>query len=206
VYLVFGPFGNELQAILETTAIGRLLEKGVKMSVAANFFLVLMVLVSSVNAHCEVIFVAETGFIIQNKIQVNSNKEETWNVFTRQVQQWWPSDHTWWGDAGILTIDTHAGGCFCEKSGKKSAEHMQVSYVDPNNIMRMTGGLGPLQGMGMFGALEWSFNTNKHGTEVTMTYKVNGISPEGFTELAPIVDRVQAIQLNGLEDFVRANN
>ena len=83
---------------------------------------------------------------------------------------------------------------------------MRISFVDPSKLMRMTGGLGPLQGMGMFGALEWKFETIERGTEITMTYRVNGISPDGFAELAPIVDRVQAIQLGGLENLIQGNN
>ena len=83
---------------------------------------------------------------------------------------------------------------------------MRIAFVDPNKIMRMTGGLGPLQGMGMYGALEWTFTAMDQGTEITMSYRVNGINPDGFAELAPIVDRVQAIQLGGLENLLQAMN
>ncbi len=156
------------------------------------------------NANGEVSFLAETGFIVTNKITVQSTREDAWKVFSKQVDDWWPSDHTWWGKAGTLTIDTHAGGCFCEKMGNKSAEHMRVTFVEPNALLRMSGGLGPLQGMGMYGALDWAFADTEQGTEVTLTYKVNGINPGGFKELAPIVDRVQAIQLSGLGQFIES--
>ena len=175
------------------------------MRIVPKILLVLCVLFTAIRASGEVLLIAETGFIIENRIQVNSNREVTWRAFTQQVGQWWPSDHTWWGETSSLTIDNYAGGCFCEKNGNKSAEHMRIAFVDPNRLMRMTGGLGPLQGMGMFGALEWTFETIEQGTEVTMTYSVNGISPDGFAELAPIVDRVQAIQLGGLETLLQGN-
>jgi len=42
------------------------------------------------------------------------------------------------------------------------------------------------------------------GARITLTYKVGGINPEGFAELAPIVDRVQAQQLGGLAEFLSA--
>lgn len=157
---------------------------------------------SVTNSYGEVLFVAETGFIVKNKIIVKASKEKTWNVFINQVDKWWPSDHTWWGEASILTIDSFAGGCFCENYNNKSAEHMRVVFVEPHISMRMTGGLGPLQGMGMFGALNWEFTDNEQGTLVTMTYKVNGINPTGFVKLAPIVDKVQAIQLEGLANLI----
>ena len=158
------------------------------------------------NVYGEVLFTAETGFIVKNKVIVKSDKEETWKVFSQQVDQWWPSDHTWWGENSTLTIDTFAGGCFCEKYGSKSAEHMRVIFVEPNTLLRMSGGLGPLQGMGMFGALDWTFTNNSQGTEVTMTYKVNGINPDGFKKLAVIVDKVQYIQLSGLANLIENNN
>jgi len=154
------------------------------------------------HSHAEVVFLADTGFIVKNKIKVTTSKEETWTLFTSQVDQWWPSDHTWWGEASTLTIDTFAGGCFCEKYENNSAEHMRITFVQPSKLMRMTGGLGPLQGMGMYGALEWQFIDNEYGTEVTMTYKVNGINPSGFKDLAPIVDKVQALQISGLAKLI----
>ena len=169
--------------------------------VAKKSILLSFTLFLSVNAYSEILFLAETGFIIENKIIVKSNREETWRVFTQQVDKWWPSDHTWWGETSTLTIDAFAGGCFCEKNDSKSVEHMRVTYVDPNTLMRMVEGLGPLQGMGMYGALEWSFTDNEQGTEVVMTYKVNGINPEGLSELAVIVDQVQAMQLSSLGKY-----
>ena len=62
-------------------------------------------------------------------------------------------DHTWWGRASRLSIDARAGGCFCEIAGKRQAQHMQVVFADPGKLLRMSGGLGPLQGMGLSGVL-----------------------------------------------------
>jgi len=162
------------------------------------FFLIL----SMGKSYGEVLFLAETGFIVENKTVVTASREDTWRVFTQDVDRWWPADHTWWGEASKLSIDAKAGGCFCENHENKSAEHMRVSFVEPTRVLRMLGGLGPLQGLGMYGALEWTFKNGGQGTEVTMSYKVNGINPEGFEVLASIVDRVQALQLSGLAQFV----
>ncbi|MDA1369685.1 MAG: SRPBCC domain-containing protein [Proteobacteria bacterium] len=172
----------------------------------ARLLLVLGSALSATTALGEVILIAETGFIVENKIQLSSDRRTTWRIFTQQVNDWWPADHTWWGESSTLTIDEFAGGCFCEKNTGKSAEHMRISFVDPPSLMRMTGGLGPLQGMGMYGALEWVFESTDQGTNVTMTYRVNGINPDGFAELAPIVDAVQAIQLGGLGSLVQNNH
>ncbi len=152
----------------------------------------------------EVQFVSDNGFIVENRIQVSQTPLVAWQVFVEQVDQWWPKDHTWWGEEGRLTITASAGGCFCEESAGRSAEHMHVSFVDPGSLLRMTGGLGPLQGMGMYGALDWLFTANTSGTEITLTYRVQGFNAEGFTDLAPIVDSVQALQLGALGDQLSA--
>ncbi len=153
-------------------------------------------------AQSEVILIAETGFIVENKVHIDKPVEATWQAFVREVGKWWPRSHTWWGEGSKLSIQAEAGGCFCETEGQNSAEHMRVVFVEPYKLLRMTGGLGPLQGMGMYGALDWSFTDSDQGTTVTMTYKVNGINPGGFSKLAPIVDQVQALQVGGLAKFL----
>lgn len=152
----------------------------------------------------EVLNLAETGFIVENKIQVGQDKATTWRAFTEEVDLWWPKDHSWWGNDSTFSIEAIAGGCFCEMGDGKSAEHMHVTFVDPPNALTMTGGLGPLQEMGMYGALAFKFNENADGTEVVMTYRVNGINPDGFDQLAPIVDQVQALQIGGLATLLNA--
>lgn len=169
------------------------------MTSTARTLLIALGVTVQASALAEVLFIAESGFAIENKIQLGVDRATAWRAFTEDVDQWWPADHTWWGDASALTIDAFAGGCFCERSGANSAEHMRIAYVDSTNVMRMTGGLGPLQGLGMHGALDWVFVSNDQGTEVTVTYRVSGINPDGFADLASIVDQVQGIQLGGLE-------
>lgn len=150
----------------------------------------------------EVKHVAPFGFIVENNIQTNSSADNAWHALTTQVNKWWPDDHTWWGDSQNLSISAVAGGCFCEIDGDKQAQHMQITFVEPSKLLRMTGGLGPLQGMGMHGALDWTFSTKQDITTVTLRYQVSGINPGGFAELAPIVDKVQESQLNALKQFI----
>lgn len=151
----------------------------------------------------DVLFISDNGFLIQNKITVETTRAEAWKVFTTKIDKWWPKDHTWWGEKGLLTLDDFAGGCFCEKADTNSAEHMRVSFVEQHKKLVMTGGLGPLQGMGMFGALTWSFEDIEGKTDITMRYQVTGIDPGGYQTLAPIVDKVQAMQLRGLLEYLK---
>ncbi|MGJ8680449.1 SRPBCC domain-containing protein [Paraglaciecola sp.] len=165
---------------------------------------ILLLCFGLINTHAkaEVLQVSEHGFIVENTIQTDKKPEVVWAKLVKDIDKWWPKDHSWWGDMGKLSIQAYAGGCFCEVSDDKSAEHMRISFVNPNKTLRMTGGLGPLQGMGMYGALNWVLSEQEQKTQVTLTYRVTGINPEGFEKLAPIVDRVQSIQLNELKKYL----
>ncbi|MCW8108615.1 SRPBCC family protein [Alteromonas ponticola] len=150
----------------------------------------------------KVLHADDAGFIIENEIITALPAKKVWHALVNDVDEWWPKDHSWW--RGTFTIAPSAGGCFCEKKGKQQAQHMQVTFVDPAKILRMTGGLGPLQGMGVYGALNWQFEKVEEGTKVTLTYHAQGYRPEGFTEFAPVVAKVQNQQLNALKTFIEA--
>ncbi|ALO45474.1 hypothetical protein [Pseudohongiella spirulinae] len=151
----------------------------------------------------EVLYTADAGFAVENKVQIQQSVDVVWQALVNDVDAWWPKDHSWW--AGTFSIDPHAGGCFCERSGERSVQHMAISMVDPGKLLRMTGGLGPLQGLGLSGALDWQIvpdEADPQLTEVTLTYRVNGYTPGGFGQLAPVVDQVQGLQLGGLKSYL----
>lgn len=154
----------------------------------------------------QVILVAEHGFIVENTVTTEHSSDQLWRGLIQDVDLWWPKDHSWWGKEGTFNIDPKAGGCFCEVAGNKSAEHMRISFVEPNKLLRMTGGLGPLQGMGMNGALDWKFASQEGKTVVTLTYRVTGIHTESFQQLAEIVAKVQGIQLGSLISHVESKS
>jgi len=140
-----------------------------------------------------------SGFTIENAIQVPVEPGKAWKALVEDVDRWWPADHTWWGAESVLSIEPRAGGCFCERHGERQALHMLVTFVDPGKLLRMTGGLGPLQGMGLSGALEFRLAPAAGGaTTVVMYYRAGGYTPDDLSKFAPVVDRVQALQLGGL--------
>lgn len=167
------------------------------------FFSVCFSLFPSFLTLAKVDAVSDHGFIIENIIETDASVPQSWRALVSNVDAWWPKDHSWW--RGTFSIDAAAGGCFCEKSGNASAQHMAISFVEPDKQLTMTGGLGPLQNMGVYGALNWQFthlpDTNK--TRIIMRYQVQGFAPDGFASLAPIVDSVQAQQLNALADYLK---
>ena len=78
-------------------------------------------------------------------------------------------------------------------------EHGRVVYAQPGKALRLHAALGPLQQEGVSGALTWALKPAAGGTEVTQTYVVGGFVRAGADKLAPIVDRVMAEQLKGLQ-------
>jgi len=131
-------------------------------------------------AHAEVKDQAPNGFTLENSQWVPVDPGTAWKAFVHDVGKWWPADHSWWGDAW----------------------HMTVTFVDPGKLMRMTGGLGPLQGMGLDGALEWRFVEEKGGTRITLWYRAGGYTPDDLGKFVPVIDKVQGLQLGGLADYL----
>ena len=144
----------------------------------------------------EVVASANAGFEIRIETAVDAPPAEVWAQFLA-VGEWWDGEHSWFGKAENFSIEPRAGGCFCETEGDKSVLHMLVSYVNPQtHEMRMIGGLGPLQGLALHGAMVWKFEpTESGGTRTVHTYRVMGYMKEGLDTLAPVVNRVQAIQV-----------
>ncbi len=154
-------------------------------------------------AQARVVEQAPQRFTIENSEWVPVTPTEAWQAMTDDVGRWWPADHTWWGDSTRLSLSDQVGGCFCEKDGARQAWHMSVVHIEPARLLRMTGGLGPLQGMGVDGVMEWRLTEENNGTRITWWYRAGGQVPDDLTKLAPIVDRVQGEQLGGLARHLR---
>lgn len=154
-------------------------------------------------ARAEVLDQSSSGFTLQQKIEVPVSRDRAWAALVNDVGLWWPADHTWWGDARKLSIEAVANGCFCERDGERQAAHMRVVFVDPPQTLRLLGGLGPLQGMGLDGVLEFSLQAQgERSTTVTMRYRAGGYVSEDLSQLVPVVDQVQGQQLGGLRDYL----
>lgn len=145
---------------------------------------------------------AENGFTVENAVTVPADAKAAWKALVKDVDRWWPKDHSWFGAEGKLSIEPRAGGCFCEIAGKRQVLHMTVGFADPGRLLRMLGGLGPLAGMGLTGTLDWTFAPAENGTRITLRYTAGGYTPNDLTEFAPVVDQVQGLQLGALAAFL----
>lgn len=157
-------------------------------------------------AEARVVDATPTGFTIENSRDVPVAPAAAWQALVRDVDHWWPKDHRWWGAGARLSIDPVAGGCFCERGANGvSAEHLRVVFVEPDKLLRMAGGLGPLQGMGLQGVMEWRLAPVDGGTRITLFYRAGGYAPEDLAAFARVVDGVQTLQLGSLAAHLGAD-
>jgi uncharacterized protein YndB with AHSA1/START domain len=160
---------------------------------------------SSVRA--EVTNTAENGFTVRHQTEVNASVEDVWKAMIAPSRYWNP-DHSWTGKGENFYLVPQAGGCFCElirstgedniKSSDGSVQHMRVIYAQKNKILRMSGGLGPLQGEAVVGTLTMQMQPQDGKTAVRFTYKVGGYMEFPVEEIAPAVDGVIGEQLTRL--------
>jgi hypothetical protein len=162
-----------------------------------------LVLPMTAPAAAEVIAAADHGFISSHEIVLEAEPLVAWQALT-DVGLWWDASHSHSGDAANLSLDAIAGGCFCESlPNGGSVMHMQVVYAAPGKLLRLSGGLGPLQGMGVSGAMTFTLEpTDGAHTLLHYRYVVSGFLPGGLAGFAEPVDAVQHGQLMRLAGFL----
>ena len=158
-------------------------------------------------AAAEVIDAAPGGFSLVHEVTIAAPREEAWQAAVNQVGQWWSSDHTISGDATRMSIDPRPQGCFCEAIGEHAGVvHLTVTFVNPNVLLRLTGGLGPLGLLGVDGNMTWEFLDAEEGTIVRFSYAVGGYRPGGLDEMAGPVDYVIGEALQRLKAYVETGD
>lgn len=169
-----------------------------------SWFGLSLFLLFSAQVSAEVVHSSDIGFELKMSVSVPATPEQAYKRFV-DIGSWWSGEHTWWGKAANLSLEPEAGGCFCEREGDKSVQHLTVVFVDPGREVRLLGGLGPLQQMGLNGVLTFKFiPASDNETRIVQIYRVSGYDPNGLKGLAPIVDQVQTLQLHRLRDSFSA--
>ena len=170
---------------------------------ASSAFAVLVIVMSSPEVSGEVIDAGPNGFSLANELTIDAGRAEVWQAAVDHVGQWWSDDHTISGDAGNMSIEAVPQGCFCEAIGDHAGiVHLTVTFVNPQIILRLTGGLGPLGLMGINGNMTWEFFDAGDGTRVKFSYVVGGYRPEGLDSIAEPVDLVIGGALMLLKAYV----
>ncbi len=144
---------------------------------------------------------AADGFLVRHAVTIAAPLDATWSGLGR-VGRWWSPAHTWSGDAGNLKLDLRAGGCYCERWRKGSAEHGRVVMARKGELLRLHAALGPLQEMALFGALTFEMQPAAGGTALVVTFRVSGDSLHGLDKLAPAVDGVIGEQVTRFKRYL----
>jgi len=153
-------------------------------------------------AYAEVVDSSSLGFTVKAAFNIQAAPDEVYRKLL-EIGQWWDSTHTFSHDAHNLSIEARPAGCFCEKlPNGGGVRHMEVVNVAPGRTLRMSGGLGPLQGMASAGSMTIGLSPAPAGTELELTYAVAGYLPAGMNTLATPVDSVLTDQFNRLKNFI----
>jgi pimeloyl-ACP methyl ester carboxylesterase len=158
-------------------------------------------LAAAAPAAAEVGNVTPTGFLVTHKAPLKSAPRHVFAAI-QQVGKWWNEEHTYSGNAGHMSIDLRAGGCFCERWDGNSVEHARVLWVARDKTLRLEGALGPLQELGVNGIIQFDLKPRGDDTDLTLTYRVRGVAEAGLDKTAAAVDKVLAEQVARLVRFV----
>lgn len=132
-----------------------------------------------------------------------ASPERFYQALVGEVGRWWHPDHTFTGNAANLSLDPVPGGCFCERfPAGGGARHLEVVFAKPGAVLRLTGGLGPLQGGALSGTLTFTVKPRDGGSTIEATYVVSGFHTPPLDQWAPAVDRVLALQVQRLARYL----
>jgi len=163
-------------------------------------------------AAAEVIEQSGDHFVTRASVTVKTDPRATWLALITPAK-WWNKAHTWSGDAANLSITPQGGGCFCERIPEQdtrrevglagSAQHMVVVQAQPMQVLRLRGGLGPLQSEPVDGVLTIAMQADEGGgTRMVWEYVVGGHMRYEVPVISKAVDGVLAEQLGRLADLL----
>lgn len=154
-------------------------------------------------ARADVASASAGGFVLTIQGTLAAEPEKVFDQVLR-VGEWWNGQHTYSGSARNLTLENKPGGCFCEQLPAGGfVRHGSVEFSSRGKTLRISGALGPLQGIGAYALMALSFQKAGTGTKLVMTYTVSGYAPgKGYEELAAPVNEVLTDQFARLKRYV----
>lgn len=162
-------------------------------------------------AMAEVVALEDDSFVTRDTALVEADPKAVWLALISPAK-WWNASHTWSGDSANLSLRPQAGGCFCEKIPEDpdperitlegSVEHMRVVQAFPEKVLRLRGGLGPLQSEPVSGVLTIVMSEAEGGTRIVWEYFVGGAMRYETEMISKAVDGVMTQQLDGLANLL----
>ncbi|HXC56755.1 MAG TPA: SRPBCC domain-containing protein [Rhizomicrobium sp.] len=145
---------------------------------------------------------ATNGFSVTEAVHIAAPPDKVYAALVTPAR-WWSPVHTFSKNAANLVLDAKAGGCWCETlPGGASVQHLTVVYAAPGHGLVLRGALGPLQGLGVEGALTVALKPAAGGTDLTLTYNVGGYLKDGLASFAAPVDQVLGEQVGRLKSLI----
>ncbi len=164
--------------------------------------LLVSLLIICPTANAEIIGSAPVGFQIEITAETAASPSVVYQAIIKDIDKWWDPAHSYSGKAENLYFDSGADGCFGERLPDGGfVRHLELVHLETDRTVRLTGGLGPLQEMGVDGALTIHLEPTDAGTEIRLNYNVSGYALAGLDLIAPAVDRVLDEQLSGLQTY-----
>src|SRR5215472_13933549 len=139
---------------------------------------ILLLLATATAAHAEIKTAAPDTFFLSYTKRFDAAPATVYAALGK-IDKWWDNEHTYSGNAANYTMELRAGSCFCEGWSGGTVEHGRVIMAIPGQIVRVQTALGPLQGRAVTGVLTFVLKAEGTGTDLTMTYLVNGAGNSG---------------------------
>jgi hypothetical protein len=166
-----------------------------------------LVLAATPAGRADVVSSAADGFTVKTTVTIHASPADVYRKIVKDVGNWWDSSHTFSGDAHNMSIDERPLGCFCEKlPGNGAIRHMEVIYFQPGKVLRMSGGIGPLQSMAVSAVATFNLSPDGDGTKLVFTYSVGGYAPPGLDKIAPVANTVLTEQIMRLKNYIETGN
>jgi len=149
---------------------------------------------------------AANGFSVVETVHIAAPPDKVWAELVTP-SHWWSPLHSYSHNAANLSLEQRAGGCWCEAlPNAGSVQHAVVVRLIPGTALVVRGAFGPLQSMGVEGALTVVLKPAGGGTDLTATYNVGGYLKDGLAVLAAPVDSVIGEQFNRLKSQVETGS
>ena len=160
-----------------------------------------LLFVAAPNINAEVKTTADDGIAIEHVLLTRATPGRAYQHLIEDLAEWWDPNHSYSGKSENLSMDLDRA-CFLEKLEEGGfVRHMEIVYHQPGKLLRLTGGLGPLQRLGVSGTLDFKFEELNGQTRITLSYVVAGSSLSGLQPIAPAIDGVLGNQLQRLVDY-----
>ena len=148
----------------------------------------------------------DAGFVSSHEIEIGVPPVRVFDALIDEVAEWWDPAHSYSGDAANFSFDAGSSGALAlvEDLGDGGfVIHLRVVFARRPETLVLTGGLGPLQRLGVADSMSFDLEATQTGTKLSYRYTVNG---RNVAPLAEPVDRVQLGQLERLKHYVETGS